>query len=144
MKLKFLFTLLVLWPALGSAEMYRWKDKNGVVQYTQTPPPGFQAEKVAPAPPPSANPGMEAIRALNSNADKARSEQAKKEAEDAKLKESRDLRCQSAKERASFMESRSPGRVATRNADGSEGRMAPEEYEKKLAEARQAITESCK
>jgi len=26
-------------PTLGHAELYKWKDKNGQTQYTDTPPP---------------------------------------------------------------------------------------------------------
>jgi Domain of unknown function (DUF4124) len=29
----------LLLPVLAQAEMYKWKDKNGVMQYTDTPPP---------------------------------------------------------------------------------------------------------
>jgi Domain of unknown function (DUF4124) len=34
-----LLALLLALPLLGNAEIYKWKDKNGVVRYTDTPPP---------------------------------------------------------------------------------------------------------
>jgi Domain of unknown function (DUF4124) len=34
-----LCALLLALPLLGNAEIYKWKDKNGVVRYTDTPPP---------------------------------------------------------------------------------------------------------
>jgi Domain of unknown function (DUF4124) len=34
-----LFALLLALPILANAEIYKWKDKNGVVRYTDTPPP---------------------------------------------------------------------------------------------------------
>lgn len=34
-----LCALLLALPVLAHAETYKWKDKNGVIQYTDTPPP---------------------------------------------------------------------------------------------------------
>jgi Domain of unknown function (DUF4124) len=43
MKIRQILCLLcastLLLPVLSQAEMYKWKDKNGVTQYSQTPPP---------------------------------------------------------------------------------------------------------
>lgn len=136
--------VLGLLPGLAAAAaMYRWVDQNGVVQYTQTPPPGLQADKVAPAPPPSANPGIDAVRELNQNAAKTREEKAKKEAEATQQKAGREDLCKRAQERVAFMETRSPTRVATKNADGSTRRLTVEEYDKDLGEARTVVSKNC-
>jgi Domain of unknown function (DUF4124) len=34
-----LCALLIALPSLGHAEIYKWKDKNGAIRYTDTPPP---------------------------------------------------------------------------------------------------------
>ena len=39
MKLGLLLIWVALLPALAHAEIYKWKDKNGTVRYSDTPPP---------------------------------------------------------------------------------------------------------
>lgn len=39
MKLGLLLVWIALLPALAHAEIYKWKDKNGTVRYSDTPPP---------------------------------------------------------------------------------------------------------
>jgi hypothetical protein len=39
MKLRILLLCAVLLPTLAVAEVYKWKDKNGVVRYSDVPPP---------------------------------------------------------------------------------------------------------
>ena len=52
MKVRILL-LAVLWPALASAEIYKWTDATGKLHYSQNPPPGTtKFEKVTPPPPP--------------------------------------------------------------------------------------------
>ncbi len=46
MKYNILVCLFFSFPALLSAETYKWVDENGVVTFSQTPPPSTQAEKV--------------------------------------------------------------------------------------------------
>ncbi len=53
-----LLTLLLLAGAAG-AQVYKWRDANGQVVYSQTPPPPeiqTEAETVAPPPPPASAP----------------------------------------------------------------------------------------
>lgn len=136
-------TLLLLPLLAGAAPMYRWTDAQGQVHYTQTPPPGFNADKVAPAPPPSSNPGVEAVRKLNQTTDKAAKEGAAQQAEADLKKTERDGKCKQAQERVAFFEARTAHRIASKNEDGSLSRMTTEEYDKKLAEAREAVASSC-
>jgi len=136
--------LLVLLPLLASAApMYRWVDAQGQVHYTQTPPPGFNADKVVPAPPPSSNPGMDAVHSFNQTTDKAAKEGAKQKAEVDQKKAEKDGKCQRAQERVAFFEARTAHRIASKNEDGSLSRMTTEDYDKKLAEAREAVAGSC-
>ena len=39
MKLGLLLVLIALIPAAANAEIYKWKDKDGTVRYSDTPPP---------------------------------------------------------------------------------------------------------
>lgn len=39
MKLRILLLCLLILPALASAEIYKWKDKDGRVRYSDVPPP---------------------------------------------------------------------------------------------------------
>ena len=39
MKLRILLLCLVMLPTLASAEIYKWKDKDGRVRYSDVPPP---------------------------------------------------------------------------------------------------------
>ncbi|ADI29521.1 DUF4124 domain-containing protein [Methylotenera versatilis] len=39
MRLRILLLCVVLLPTLASAEIYKWKDKDGVVRYSDVPPP---------------------------------------------------------------------------------------------------------
>lgn len=43
-KLRLILIVLFLTPLLGQAEIYKWKDKNGVVRYSDTPP--YTTQKV--------------------------------------------------------------------------------------------------
>jgi hypothetical protein len=39
MRLRILLLCIVMLPTLATAEIYKWKDKNGVVRYSDVPPP---------------------------------------------------------------------------------------------------------
>ncbi|MGC2063475.1 MAG: DUF4124 domain-containing protein, partial [Thermodesulfovibrionales bacterium] len=44
----FLLFLLFL-PSFSTAEIYKWKDKDGNVVFSESPPPGSNAEEVKPS-----------------------------------------------------------------------------------------------
>lgn len=39
MKLRILLLCIIMLPGLATAEIYKWKDKDGVVRYSDVPPP---------------------------------------------------------------------------------------------------------
>lgn len=55
-----LLALMMTVPLMAQAQVFKWKDKNGAVQYSDTPPPGNVAyemvDKAKPAPKPAAAP----------------------------------------------------------------------------------------
>lgn len=135
--------LLILLPVLASAEMYRWVDKDGLVHYTQTPPAGFDAKAIAPAPPPSANPGVESIRKFDQSAVKAAGDSAKKQDDAERLRVEQEAACKQAQERIAFLETRAPYRVAKKDEEGNISRMTPEDYDKSLGIAHEVASKNC-
>lgn len=124
-----------------AAPMYRWVDKNGVVQYTQTPPPGMQAETVRPAPPPS--PGSGSLKKYSDDYNKAQAESAKKQGEAAALQEKRDAECKKAQAALEKMESVPLRRQVEQDDSGTVTRMTAEKQAELLAEARESVSKNC-
>ena len=57
MKLGLLLFWIALLPALAHAEIYKWKDKNGTIRYSDTPPPSdVKIESIGKKIPKPANP----------------------------------------------------------------------------------------
>jgi hypothetical protein len=72
-----------------AATMYKWTDSEGNVQYTQTPPPKGDFQKVAPPPAPATPaPEAEDAKATEPEADQAGNETAREDAERKKLEAS--------------------------------------------------------
>jgi hypothetical protein len=46
MKLRILLCCIIMLPALAAAEVYKWKDKNGEVRYSDIPPPANIKQEV--------------------------------------------------------------------------------------------------
>lgn len=85
--------IALLASAAAQAQVYRWVDASGTVNYTQTPPPGQTGVTVLNAPPPPSNaPNQESLnKSLDADvraapdrklkADQATAEQAQKDAQ---------------------------------------------------------------
>lgn len=138
------FMLLTL-PA--SAEVYKWVDASGAVQYGQLPPAGEQADAVGTASsetePTSESPAVEqpAPAADEAEVERVRAEQAAREA---KRKTEREEYC--AKVRAGLQElDENPShRLASINEKGERVRMTQADYDAQRAQAQAAIDEHCK
>jgi hypothetical protein len=82
-KYKILICLILSFPALLYAETYKWVDENGVVTFSQTPPPAMESEKVnLPKSAPSSGASSKArLNSLRQNlADSAEDRELKKKA----------------------------------------------------------------
>lgn len=81
--MRLLICLLLAWPLLCSAEMYRWVDGKGHVHYSQVKPTGQNASTVAPAAPATAPVPRLGLAEYASRIDKenAASEKARAEAD---------------------------------------------------------------
>ena len=146
----------------ASAQMYKWVDANGKVQYSDKPPPSnVKTEKLreasrAPSPP-AANEAKDeaakdaakaepktpaereqAFRKRQAEASKAQEKQAQEEAN----ARSRAEYCQRAKDNLANLEL--GGRQTTVNAKGERAFLSDEQIAQATAKARQEVASACK
>lgn len=152
MKRAFLF-LVVLGFAVGaSAQQFRWVDKDGRVQYGDTPPPGVKATRLKPppagtAPAPAAGAAKkDAEKALSPEAayrkrQKEREEADKKSAQASSESATRRENCESAQ--AQVRQIQSGQRISTVNAQGERVFLEDAQVARELARAQQAVASNC-
>lgn len=119
-----------------AGNVYKWKDANGQTHYSQTPPPegatrAQPQSAVQPGVTMSAPPTPKPAPSAASKADAPKT--AAPESKEGKTK-----RCTESKERVAFLEESTARRLMIQQADGSESRMTEEEFEQRLAKAREA------
>lgn len=165
-RLIMLVAVLVALPSFSYAELYKWKDKNGQMQYTDTPPPssskrenisgqknsnatGKQPLSVvanpAPAPatqkfiepPESTNPQDAAAKIRQQNAEADKKNKQEKEAA-AKLKAEN---CKSAK--ANYEQYAQGGRVYKMTPDGQRDYLDDIELKRGEIKARGEVSQYC-
>jgi hypothetical protein len=141
--------LLLLLPCLMGAEIYRYVDANGVVNYVQQLPYGVTGERVqtiagastvteAAAPPvakptePALDPQQQAMLDDLKKADQARKD------EIARIRAANCTRSREVLERLSVH-----GRIKVTDPDGEVRAMPEEERESRIAEAQQGIVTNC-
>lgn len=145
------FGLFLLICLLGSghvvqARIYKWVDKDGVVQYTQTPPPaGVSAKEIKPPPPPpDAAAAAKKLQQQQAEFNQARQENIKEEKEqqkDEQLAAEKKQKCEQARVRLNSLQR---PRVNVVGKDGERRRMTEEEREAGLAKAREMVDKLCK
>lgn len=153
MKRTLLFVLTMGLAAGVAAQQFKWVDKDGRVQYGDTPPPGVKAQRLRP-PPPGSSPAPSS--AAKKDGDKkplspeAAFQKRQKDAKEADEKAAKDraeadtrkANCDAAQ--ASLRQIQSGQRIATMNAAGERvfvddaGRAREEER------AQKAVAENCK
>jgi len=140
----------------GAKEIYKWKDKNGVVRYTDMPPPigtkdvrkikrksypkvtrqqSVNNKKPTGEMPPGAKAEMEARQ---KEMDRVAKQNEKVKAEDAKRKQ---LNCAAAK--ANYQSYAQGGRVYKTNANGEREYLDDEGLARGMQEAQRQINENC-
>lgn len=134
---------VLLGSAAAQAEIYRWVDAQGRVHYTQTPPPGSQAQSVRGAPPPSAAPGVDGLKRYAESADKAASDAAKKSAEDKTKRDDKAGRCAHAQAQMQTMNTYPSGRMVEKDGDGNATRMTTERYDELRKQTQAEIDKHC-
>ena len=144
MRLRFpIWLLLAAVPLAAGAETYRWVDEKGQVHYTETPPPGKNAQVVPPPPPPSAAPNQDA---LNQSLDKARADAPRQKAEadrTAQAQAQREQQCKQARDQLAYMDEKTARRLGTTDEQGNVSRVTEEQFQERRAELQKVIGESC-
>jgi len=156
MKRTFLL-LVVLGFALGFAngalaQQFRWVDKDGRVQYGDTPPPGVKATRLKPPPAgtasaPSSAAKKDAEKPLSPEA-AFRKRQQEKDAEDRKASQASadaDLKRQNCEAAQGALRTIQSGqRMSTTNAQGERVFLDDAQIASELARAQQAVASNCR
>lgn len=129
-------------PAM--AQTYRWVDENGQVHYSQTPPKGQDAARVAPPPGPASAPNQDSInQALKESVESAPKEKAKAE-EEARLRSEREARCRQSREHLERLDTYPAQRLLTTDAEGNTTRASEDDVAKRRAELERSVSSDCR
>ncbi|MFU8816396.1 MAG: DUF4124 domain-containing protein [Pseudomonadales bacterium] len=154
---KFALAIAAL-PLLMGADVYRWVDADGVVNFTQQKPQGFDAERVRAqtgeridrSTVSTGSTATPAARAAGGRTDPALDDQqrsmlagleAAEQARRLELAKIRDANCQQARTVLEHLSTR--GRIRVRGDDGSEQVMPEEERQQRIAEAQRGVAANC-
>jgi hypothetical protein len=142
-----LIALCTLAPPLATADIYKWVDDEGKVNYTQTPPPpGIASEiikqaaapAVAPTPPKTTESTLQERLEDEQKDLEDDAARAKLEKENAEI---RRLNCDTATRNLALLEKEGQRRYM--NANGELLRPTDEERQKLIDETRQQMEENC-
>ncbi|MEN8177036.1 MAG: DUF4124 domain-containing protein [Pseudomonadota bacterium] len=137
---------LLIFAVAGHAQTYRWIDENGVVSYSQTPPPSQEAETLN-LKPQSQSDSAAANKKLDSLRQKLEDQRedrqlAKEEEEKAKQEKiRRQKNCVSARSNLRKMEGL--GSRLLKTSDGKYTRLTEEERQKRIQAAKEQIKTDC-
>jgi hypothetical protein len=147
-----LCALLLALPLLGNAEIYKWRDKNGSIRYSDTPPPsnikheaigGKRALKPSVTAPTTDSPPVprsadeEAALKRQSNAEAEKNNKLEKEKQEAVRAEN----CKAAKSNLASYEQ--GGRVYKMNEKGERVYLDENDFKAGREKAQQEINENC-
>ena len=139
--------VLMAAQAAAAPSFYKWVDENGVVTYSQTPPPRQPAARVQGAPPPAEDPTQarekldQQIKALDAARESRLATEAEEEQERAQQAQI-DAACEQARQRLQQF----PGspRALVKDPDGTMRRVNDEEWAELRREAENRVKEWCK
>jgi hypothetical protein len=149
----FMAVAILLATATVTAQVYKWIDKEGRVQYTDTPPLAgatkVEAKKLAPPPSPSgtatAAASTKSLQERSKDFDKRRTEVAeksKKDDEAEKVAKQNEERCREAKRYMSGLDSGAP--LQRNNDKGERTIMTDAERATETARTKAIVEEACK
>ena len=151
--LKVIFWGLLCWSWQAGAEIYKWRDEKGIMNYSDTPPQTgvAGAQKIKAATVPSDTPLTHADAYHREDAPAKKPVDPKQEAAAAPSKEAEDLKalqervkaqnCASA--RTNYRNYAVGGRMQNVNENGQKEYMNDEQMKEGLAKAQQDIDENC-
>ena len=151
MKRTLLLILVMGFAAGASAQQFRWVDKDGRVQYGDTPPPGVKVTRLKPPPPgtatsPSSAAKKDGEKPLSPEA-AFRKRQEERAAEDKKATQSssdataKRENCESAQ--AAVRQVQSGQRISSVNSQGERVYLDDDQIARELARAQQAAAANC-
>jgi len=148
---RFILVLTLISSMIGfstaqAGKAYRWVDENGVIHYTQTPPPDKSATRIPPPPPPSsdrqkARDQLDRRWQENEIRNEARQKQEQQAAEEADMQAARETNCQAARNNLEILQG-SP-RKLIRTPDGEYHRVDPAVRQEQIEKAEKMIQENC-
>ncbi|MCU7927723.1 MAG: DUF4124 domain-containing protein [Candidatus Thiodiazotropha sp. (ex Dulcina madagascariensis)] len=146
MKQRLLFALLVLFFNPASAETYRWVSEDGVVTYSQTPPPDVKAEtvKIKSAPSSDAEVSKERLQNLRQRLADSEEDRALKKSEEKEQSEEQATNkknCGAA--RKNLQQLTALGNRLYKTGD-EYVRLTEENRQKRMQQARDQIKEYCR
>ncbi len=144
--------VILMLAGAAQAQQFKWVDKDGRVQYGDTPPPGVQATRLrpppqgasAPAPAPAAKKGE---KPLSPEAAFQKRQKEAKEQEDKAAKERADTdvrraNCEAAQ--AALRQIQSGQRMTTMNAAGERVFLDDDARAREAERAQKAVSEQCR
>ena len=145
-----LFTLLILGmlvcagPAMAAKGMWRWKDAEGNLNYSDTPPKGVNAEFIASdavRPSGMQNNTDQQAQSEAANADQSTEAESQADRQMEVMPETDEVLCEQAKRNLETLSNKP--RIRVTEADGSKRVLTPEEIEAEKDRARKFIEVYC-
>ncbi len=150
------FSLLVMsLPVLMGAQVYRWVDSNGVVNFTQLKPPGVEAQQITTGTgshivvaeatdQPAGVPGGGEQTEKNLSAEQQSMLQDLKAAELARQEEVARIKAANCTKSRNVLDRLSgTDRIRVRDNNGVERIMAEDERQRRISEAQRGVAENC-
>ena len=152
MKRTFLLIVAMGFAASAFAQQFRWVDKDGRVQYGDTPPPGVKATRLKPPPPGAAPPAAPAAatkdgKPLSPEAAFRKRQQEREEAEKKAAQASSDeatrrANCEAAQ--GQIRQIQTGQRISSVNAQGERVFLEDAQIARELERAQRAAADNCK
>jgi len=147
----FIAMAILLATATVAAQVYKWVDKDGKVQYTDTPPPASatktEAKKLdaAPASAPAAGAAAKSLADRSKDFDKRKTEDAEKQKKAEVDKKNADIAAANCKDAKTNLKTLESGRPLVRTTEtGDREVMSDDARQADLVKARKAADEFCK
>ena len=147
----FIAMAILLATATVAAQVYKWVDKDGKVQYTDTPPPASATKTEAkkfdapPASAPAAGAPGKSLADRAKDFDKRKAEDAEKQKKAETEQKNADIKAANCKDAKANLAALESGRPMIRTTDAGEREvMSDEARQADIAKARKAAEESCK
>jgi hypothetical protein len=147
----FIAMAILLATATVAAQVYKWVDKDGKVQYTDTPPPASatktEAKKLdmAPAAAPAASAPGKSLADRAKDFDKRKADDAEKQKKAEADQKNADIKAANCKDAKSNLAALESGRPMARTTDtGGREVLSDEARQADIATARKAAEDFCK